>query len=338
MANSYFKTLPPTWAVAAMSLSGFTVISLFDPLPNTEIDLYVGFAALASAIAFQLWLTPALSLKYLTNKGSFKTDIDNPGTGAQVAAWPASVLILALAIAQFGNLRLVDATVATWSAAILAALGLLGTLTTGFVFFTGIVSKTVAPMAITANWFVPVVPMVLVPSILIRLSEMSDFFTPANFSWIAAFAWGSGAGLFLLLASTIAARLLTAEAPEPHQLASWWAWLAPLGAGGLGLLSVTKMLGLTEMIVVARWFDAVIWGFSLWWALFALGVVWRMRKVAKFHLGFWGFGFPTAAFGTLSLETGRALEIPAMQVAGAVAWVALAVLVVWLSIKSARRS
>ena len=102
------------------------------------------------------------------------------------------------------------------------------------------------------------------------------------------------------------------------------------------MLSVTKMLGLTEMIVVARWFDAVIWGFSLWWALFALGVIWRTRKTAKFHLGFWGFGFPTAAFGTLSLETGKALEIVAMQVAGSVAWVSLALLIVWLTVKSAR--
>jgi tellurite resistance protein TehA-like permease len=336
MAKSYFKSLAPTWGVAAMSLSGFTVISLFDALPQTEIDLYVGFVALISAIAFQLWLTPALALKYITNKGAFRADIENPGTGAQVAAWPASVLILALAIAQLGKMQLVDANITTWTSATLAALGFLGTLTTGFIFFTGIVGKSVQPMAITANWFVPVVPMVLVPSILIRLSETSEFFAPANFSWLAVFAWGSGAGLFMLIAATVAGRLLTADPPEPHQLASWWAWLAPLGAGGLGLLSVTKMLGLTEMIVVARWFDAVIWGFSLWWALFALGVIWRTRKTAKFHLGFWGFGFPTAAFGTLSLETGRALEIEAMQVAGSVAWVSLALLIVWLTVKSAR--
>ena len=74
----------------------------------------------------------------------------------------------------------------------------------------------------------------------------------------------------------------------------------------------------------------LLWGFGVWWALLAGRV---LRTVATthgglgFHLGSWGFVFPTAALAALTIELGRSWSSPVLSVVGALLWVAA--LVVW---------
>ena len=64
-------------------------------------------------------------------------------------------------------------------------------------------------------------------------------------------------------------------------------------------------------------------------------VMWSKRKEARFHLGYWGFGFPTAAFASLSLEVGRHHEFAGLGVLAAVLWVALIGIVLVLAWRTA---
>ena len=128
----------------------------------------------------------------------------------------------------------------------------------------------------------------------------------------------------------VAWRLITGPATAPVQAASWWIWLAPAGAGGLGAIALNRLtdralggpavpLPTTGLLVAT-----VLWGFAVWWALFAGRVLVPMSRAhggLPFHLGSWGFAFPTAAMAALTVELGRSWDMPALWVTGAVGWV-----------------
>ena len=335
MTTSRIATLHPAWGALAMSIAGAATVSLLDPLPNSSIDDTIGIGVLIVAVVTSVVITVLFGIKLFAHTASFRADLQHPGMGSQTAAWPASLLITALALSQAGASGLVSADVVVWPAIVFAAVGLVGTALVGFIFFSRVIGQSdIPPAAISASWFVPVVPLVLLPSISVRLTRL-DIPVPSDFLiWIAVAAWGIGFGLFLLLAAIIGGRLLLAEPLPVHALPSWWAWLAPLGAGGLGMVSGATLIGNPAAIAVAEWLALAIWGFSAWWAVFALIVITKARHEAHFHLGYWAFGFPTAAFTALTLEVARRFEFGALAWFGAALWFSVAVLVLWLGVKT----
>ena len=54
----------------------------------------------------------------------------------------------------------------------------------------------------------------------------------------------------------------------------------------------------------------------------------------SFHVGLWGFGFPTAAFISLTLEVGRRLEVVWIGLLGSVLWALLLLAILLLSFKT----
>jgi tellurite resistance protein TehA-like permease len=307
------------------------MISLLGPLPGTSLDTSLGLFFLGLALLTVTVLTVLYAIKMATNWTGFLADLFTPGQGAQTAAWPASLLISALATGQAGLIGTVPASLALPVATVLASIGFLGTLASGLAFFSHVIGQSEVPaQAITAGWFVPVVPLVLVPSIVLRLTSLTDN-TALNWTvWIAVSSWGMGFGLFMLLAAIIGGRLLMREPPAAHALPSWWAWLAPLGAGGMGMVTTARLTADESIISLTYWLASAIWGFSAWWVLFALVVIYSHRREASFHLGYWGFGFPTAAFASLSLEVGRFHGFVWLETVASVFWGALLVLVAWL--------
>jgi tellurite resistance protein TehA-like permease len=335
--NSRIATLSPAWGSMGMTISGLAMASLLDPLPNSEVDRWLGLGFLALSVATVTVLTALYLTKMVRYWSHFRADLFNPGQGAQTAAWPASLLISALATAQAGFVGYLPASLALNAALIVGSVGLAGTAVSGWAFFSHVIGHPNVPaQAITAGWFVPVVPLVLVPSITLRLIHLSELPSPGWAVWLAVSAWGVGFGLFMLLAAIIGGRLLMMEPPSPHALPSWWAWLAPLGAGGLGIVTSTRLLGDEALISMAYWLVLAIWGFSAWWVIFALVVMASQRKSAHFHLGYWGFGFPTAAFASLSLEVGRHHEFFWLTNVATVFWVGLLLIVVTLLVRTAQ--
>ena len=335
MTESRIASLHPAWGALAMSVAGAAMVSLLDPLPGSTLDNTIGLVFLALSGVTAITLTVLYGIKLFAHTDSFLADLSHPGMGSQTAAWPASLLITALATSQAAATGVLSASLALWPALIFGALGLVGTAVVGFVFFSRVIGlEQIPPAAISASWFVPVVPLVLVPSISVRLQGLDSPVPEPVLIWLGVAAWGIGFGLFMLLAAIIGGRLLLAEPLPPHALPSWWAWLAPLGAGGLGMVSGATLIGDPAALAVAEWLILAVWGFSAWWAVFALIVISRTRKAAHFHLGYWAFGFPTAAFASLSLEVARRHDFAVLSGFGAVVWAALGVLLVWLAVKT----
>ena len=333
------KSLHPAWGTLAMTASGISMVSLLNPIPGSEVDTAIGIGLVVIAAIIAVLVSIAFSVKALRYRESFLADLAHPGFGSQTAAWPAALLILALAMTQAGVSGALPAGFALSVGSTFFLLGLIGTLVSGIAFFSRVIGRADIPaQAITASWFVPVVPLVLVPSIMVRISALAPDLDASFAAIVGVIGWGIGFGLFLLLSTVIGGRLLTHEPPAAHAVASWWAWLAPIGAGSLGVASLSVLLGdalgWSGLADVASFVISAMWGFALWWALFAGTIIWRQRRQVTFHIGLWGFGFPTAALVSLTLEVGRRWEALWIGYLGLTLWLVMLAGVVILSVKT----
>lgn len=318
-----------------MSLSGAALVSLRDPLPGITLDQIVGLALLALAALVAITLSIATTMRIVSHREAFLADLANPGIGAMIASWPAGLQVFALAVLQAGVSGALPREVALIVGLVAFVPGVVGTLLSGYAFYTRIVGfAEVPPAAVSGNWFVPVVPLVLVPSILLRALQLGLPGDERAWAFAALVGWGMGFTLFLMLASIIGSRLLVAAPPSAHQAPSWWGWLAPLGAGGVGLLASVELAAAAGVVDgaegIALLVVTVMWGFSAWWVLLAIRIIVKERRSMHFHLGWWGFGFPTAAFVNLTAVVAREWELPGMAAADPVLWVVVIAMIVTL--------
>lgn len=340
-STSRLATFHPAWGAALMTLAGAALLALRDPLTATDADTAAGLALLVLAALVGAGVTVASLARLVRHPSAFRADLDNPGIGAMIASWPAGLMVLALATLEAGTSGAADGTAALVTAMVLFVPGLLGTLALGYMFYSRVIGIVEVPLpAMSGNWFVPVVPLVLVPSILVRALALGLGGDPTQWAFAALAGWGIGFGLFLLLAAIIGSRLLLAAPPPPHLAPSWWVWLAPLGAGGLGVIALARMgpsvdaaPGVTAIAIALA---SIMWAFAAWWMLLAIRVLFRERRALHFHVGWWGFGFPTAAFATLTLELGRLWEIGWLTAIAVALGIALLLLIVWLGYKTVR--
>ncbi len=314
-----------------MTASGVALVSLLDPIAASPVDEVTGGVALVLAVAVAVALSVAFVARLVRHRDAFVADLANPAIGAMTAAWPAALLIAAIAVLQGGVIGLVGAETAQWVALALFAPGLIGTLIVGFAFYTRVIGASDVPLqAVSGNWFVPVVPLVLVPSILARSELLGGPIDSRTLAFAALVTWGIGFGLFLLLAAIIGGRLLIASPPAPHAAPTWWIWLAPIGAGALGLISISRMSFVHEawpdVTEVAFLVATMLWGLGLWWAAFAGIVIFRQRRKLRFALPFWGFGFPSAAWIALTIELAGHWQLARLGVVGAALWIVLVTL------------
>lgn len=340
-APSRLATLHPAWGAALMTISGVALVSLRDPFPASPVDDVAGLILLALAAVFALALTAASVARMIRHRAAFLADLTNPGIGAMIASWPAGLQVFALAVLQAGTAGVLDPGVALTAGMIAFVPGVLGTIVAGLAFFSRVIGQPdVPPAAVSGAWFVPVVPLVLVPSILIRAVALGLPGEATLWTFLAIVAWGTGFALFLLLAPIIGSRLLVAAPPAPHQAPSWWGWLAPLGAGGLGLYASARFAdetgALPGLVPAAGLVITVLWGFSVWWLIFAIGVLVRERRDLHFHTGWWGFGFPSAASLSLTGEVAKVWQFAWLQAVIPVLWIALVAVFVGLVVGTIR--
>jgi tellurite resistance protein TehA-like permease len=340
----------PGWTGVALGTAGVAAAGLADPLPDASIDTWIGAASALVATVVTVVLGTALAVRVVRHRDRAALDLANPGLGAQYGTGPAALLVLAIAWAQVALLGWLPSWTA-WAIAVVLLAGVLSAVYVGVAFFHRVVARDEVPLAaISGAWFIPIVVLVLVPSVVVRLMLLRPDWGTTTVLAGAAAAWGAGVMLFLVLAPIIGWRLLTGPAPAAHQAPSWWIWLAPAGAGGLGAIalsraaalvirndSVTAVLPLLGLLA-----GTALWGFGLWWSVLAGRAVLASRASAgglPFHLGTWGFVFPSAAMTLLTVELGRSWSSSAITVLGAAMWVALVVLwvgVSWLTVRGLR--
>lgn len=319
MSTTRLETLHPAWFAAVMSTAGVSLAFLLDPLPNLAADEAVGTALLGVAALSALALVTLFVLRWLRHSQLVVADLAHPMFGPLTSALPAGLMVLAVALAQAGVRGIVSGAAPV--ALGLLAVGLAGTLGFGIAFYLSVVNTVDStPQAMTGAWFIPVVPLVLVPNVLVRLVALKFLDASAGVALLGVSAWGAGLFLFVMLAAAVGHRLLTLAPPPAAMAATWWIWLAPAGAGGLGALASSDLLagsGLLPSPALLWPIAMVLFGFGAWWSLFSATLLWRQRASLHFHLGTWGFGFPSAAMSALALALGARLEIPALKSAAA---------------------
>ncbi len=336
MTESKIANLHPAWSAVPLGTAGVAVVSLFDPIPNLDFDDLVGFTLAVIALLLFFGIGFLNLIRILKYEAEFKEDLKHPMFGAMIGTLPASSLVVGLALAQIGKTFLIFEEVLGFVAFGLMLLGVVGALLVGVLFFSGVVKNQELPAGmISGTWFIPIVVFVLVPSVVIRISELTGVFN-GGLTYLLTFgALGAGLLLFIFLGAVVAWRLIATPPPPAHMSPTWIIWLAPAGAGGLGVLASMRMLqvfndqNLNLIVEIIGIFGAsLLWGFGIWWLIFSLAQIIPQRKVLHFHLGSWGFSFPLAALLALTLELSRVWDTLAVTYLGIAGWVA--VLAVWL--------
>lgn len=323
----------PGWTATSLGTAGVAVATLFNPISVSKIDNQLGILFTAIATLLLAAILPVNIVRFVRHRDEMAKDLANPGLGAMFGTIPAALIVTSLAIAQLGVDEVLPAKAAGWIAFTMAALGVALALTLGVLFFTRIVQKTEFPVAaISGAWFIPIVVLVLTPSVFIRTERLLDQVS-LNLTYIASMAlWGAGFVLFIFLGSVVAWRLITTPAPPAHMAASWFIWLAPASAGALGYIAILRWssqiysaTGSLEQILdlFAVIFAVTLWGFATWWLGFAGWQILLVRREMGIHIGSWGFSFPFAAYTALSLEIGRMTENQALSVFATISWIAL---------------
>ncbi len=346
MTESKIANLHPAWSAVPLGTAGVAVVSLFDPIPNLDFDDLVGFTLAVIALLLFFGIGFLNLIRILKFRAEFKEDLKHPIFGAMIGTLPASSLVVGLALAQLGKTFLIFEEILGFVAFGLMLLGVVGALLVGVLFFSGVVKNQELPAGmISGTWFIPIVVFVLVPSVVIRISELTGVFN-GGLTYLLTFgALGAGILLFIFLGAVVAWRLIATPPPPAQMSPTWIIWLAPAGAGGLGVLASMRMLqvfndqNLNLIVEIIGIFGAsLLWGFGIWWLIFSLAQIIPQRKVLHFHLGSWGFSFPLAALLALTLELSRVWDTLAVTYLGIAGWVAVLAVWLWLIFRTLQKT
>jgi C4-dicarboxylate transporter/malic acid transport protein len=346
LTENKIANLHPAWSAVPLGTAGIGVVSLFNPLANIDIDELIGFSfTVLSLILFVVFLILNLIRIFVYNN-DFREDLKHPMFGAMMGTLPASALVVGLAIAQLAKTFLIAEVQLGYLAFGLMLIGVLGALIVGVLFFSNVVRSHELPtMAISGTWFIPIVVFVLVPSVMIRVSDLTQVFNGGLTYLLTFAALGAGFLLFIFLGAVVGWRLITTPPPPAQMAPSWIIWLAPAGAGGLGILASMRMLqvfndqNLNLVIEILGIFAAsMFWGFGIWWLIFTLAQIAPERNNLKFNLGSWGYAFPIAALTALTIELSRVWESSSIEYLSIFGWVILLFIWIWLIFRTIQKT
>ncbi len=152
------------------------------------------------------------------------------------------------------------------------------------------------------GWFITPVATILVTNALLQYPA-----TPSSVI-ISLLFFGIGSMLFLIILVLLFFRLISHTLPPADLAPTNYIVLAPIGiliVDILQMASVTgPMLG-ANLLPFAVIGAGILWGFGIWAIGVNLLLLGRyIRLGLRFHIGWWSYVFPTAAFvlGTISLS------------------------------------
>lgn len=182
------------------------------------------------------------------------------------------------------------------------------------------------------GWFITPVATVLVTNAIL-LYPVTE-----NTAFVALVFFGIGTMLFLLIMASLFYRLISHTLPPAELAPTNYIMLAPVGILIVDIVQISRTAGplfgvnLTGAGILAGIF---LWGFGIW----AIGVnillLFRyIRTGLKFHIGWWSYVFPTAAFtmGTVSLES----SVSSLRIASVLLYAGLLIVFVFVGMNSLR--
>lgn len=327
----------PAWfgsvmGTAAVALSVHQLASVFTTARQPLEIIARVLVLIASVLA--VILTP----RYLTrsrDRAALAHEIADPAHGAMLATFPAGLLVLAVAWGRVGD-GVIGTRAALIVSAVLVIAGALMAIGMSVVWASAQGRGDADLAGVNGGWLIPPVMSLIVP--LALAPQLIEH--PSQAAWLFAVALGFyGVGLFLFLAlfALLIARLAL-RPPIPHAMSpSLWIPLAPAGIMGLALLRLLEAGVAVEILPAEAVSLGVVVsglgiGLGLWWALFAIGDLVRVRRAGgvPFHPGWWGFVFPIAAMQLSITALGLTLDSAVVIAAGVLGFVFL--VSVWLLI------
>lgn len=153
---------------------------------------------------------------------------------------------------------------------------------------------------------------------------------------IAVALWGIGVLLYLMLATLVTLRLLTAPDAAGNLNPSYWIYM---GATAITVLAGSTILALPADVPILVATSAVVsgltyilWAFGMWWVpLLVVFGIWRHvvnRHPLRYETGLWSIVFPLGMFAVASMHFGAIADLPFLHTIGQ--WGAWIAVVVWL--------
>lgn len=221
-----------------------------------------------------------------------KAELQNPLPGNFYALQPISAVILSILcmnILPHG----VDIALLAYGAIVIFALSVY----LPYHFFSNV---NISFPQLHGGWFITPVATILVTDaiLLYPLSEATIT--------ISLLFFGVGSILFLLVLSVLFFRLLSHDLPPSELAPTNYIMLAPIGILIVDIMQISGIVGRflgSDLTTIAVILGIGLWGFGLWSALVNLLMIARyVRNGLRFHIGWWSYVFPTAAFTLASLE------------------------------------
>lgn len=226
-------------------------------------------------------------------------ELQHPLPGNFYALHPISaviVSILCMHILPFG----IDVGLLIYGAALILALSVY----LPYHFFS---NMNVSLAQLHGGWFITPVATILVTDaiLLYPVNELNIF--------ISLLFFGIGSILFLLILVVLFFRLLSHDLPAAELAPTNYIMLAPIGILIVDVIQIASNIGpffSSNLITLAIITGVSLWGFGLWAALVNLLLLFKyIRKGMKFHIGWWSYVFPTAAFTLATIDLSKHIAL-----------------------------
>jgi len=172
------------------------------------------------------------------------------------------------------------------------------------------------------SWFLWVVST---QSLAVATGVLGEHYATEALAALATALWGIGVMLYLMLATLVTLKLLTASHDGDGTMnPSYWIYMGATAItvlAGSQLVNMPLGLPIVEAVrPVVAGFTFVLWAFGVWWIpLLVVFGVWRhaVRRVPlRYEAGLWSIVFPLGMFAVASVHFGRAEHLELMTVIG----------------------
>lgn len=265
-------------------------------LPSIVFPLTVLLVALFSLF------TAILLMKAIKYPQIVKLELQHPLPGNFYALQPISAVIISILCMNhipYG----IDLGLLIYGAAMIFALSVY----LPYHFFS---DMKVSLSQLHGGWFITPVATILVTDavLLYPMNEVNIF--------VSLLFFGIGSMLFLLILTVLFFRLLSHDLPPVELAPTNYIMLAPIGILVVDVFQMSAHIGQfygADLTTIALMLSVALWGFGLWAAIVNLLMIAKyVRNGMKFHIGWWSYVFPTAAFtlATVDISTHISLFSP----------------------------
>lgn len=272
------------FAIATRDLGAFYDFFI---VPSQIIN-FVNFFLFVSLVIFA-------GLTWPFHGRDFRHDLDLPQQSAFYAAIGISFLVLSAQALRF--------EMGFWPAFALWAPGSFLTLSISFAINYNFFLKAVTDLKLfTPVFFIPVGGLMVLPVSGINLMNQVEGIFHDILFMINSLSLGSGFLLYIGLFSFLLQRHYLAEHLPANLMPTIWIHLAPIGWGGVSLVSFAQHVG--ETPAFSRIIGSMLWGGCCWWVIMCILLTIRaiLSCHMKFSLAYWAFIFPLSSITILSFK------------------------------------